>query len=738
MKATLRDQRARWWVCGVQGKAIEGQLRGRPKRWPGPEEKALLTAIVRVTVIAGPDLNHTMVPWGQFAGIRHTTSACTRRISFYRLVNAPNDKALPELPPGKRRRKADLSKDNQFYQLCSVAAEVYRLRQRRRVEAVRAALTAKLTELSAVRGPGGDVSEPWSLAVTDEQDALLALLPTQLRSVLPREELRAALMPEDFSDVAPGRLFMAHDAEEERLHTELRQMLLAFYDSIPVQRPQGVSHKVKPLDDSDLNGCPDNASTRVAAPARRLRGELRSAARGLAGAVAGAAASLAAADGAEWRVAAAASALLAAVSASDPGDPAAAKGEPAALLAAHAQARVSRAATVLCEARVLHAARDARLLVTQTRQAQLAREAVVEFAPPVSEVRGAERVFTNNGGKLLLTPRQRGWGGLMAVILTGATSGHLNLALSVTADVNTAQSDLAELDQFLHSSTVAISVQNAPPHGAPAIHSGKLLSTRQPLCLKLHSALFTLATRSLHLVTSAFGVAIADSQRTKPACLSVRGPLGPDGSAEAASGRKGASDPRSGVKQQLQSAAAAATIPLHTHLVAAGALPPAFVPPVSTVSDAACAAFSACMAAVRATADRAGAAGVSVTALLRAVVGDPAAAPGEDGAVAVEEREGVLRDAVRVGQALALRDGAVTGTAMLALDQTQWPAVAEGADGEEHALACSGLQVRFDYAITHTNLCCLCQLVGILTWTVGTRQSCLRLSLRYIRGCVEA
>lgn len=677
----------------MQGKPADGRLRGRPKRWHSAEEKALLAAVVRVITIAGPDLDKGQVPWGEFSGIRHTSSACARRISLYRLVGVTPDKD-PEVTAGKRRRKADLNKDSQFYQLCEVATEVFRLRQRRREEAVKAAVDRKLTTLAKAMGSRGESTGQWSYAREDEPDPMLALLPKHLRDVVPPEELRAILMPEDFTQVAHGRLFTAHDAEEERLHTELRQMLLTFFETIPVMRPQGSLRRVRAIDDTDMNG--DGVQTRVHAPSRRLRGELRSAARGVAAMVAGVAASLGIADSADWRVAAAAAALLAAVSTSDPRSPSAGTDEPCALLAAHSQARVSRAATLLCEARVLHSCREAALLVAPTRQAQAAHDTVLDSSPPCSEIRGAEHIIVKGGGVIDITPRQRGWGGLMAVILTGTTSGHLTLSLSFSADEAAPEADLDDLDQFLHKSTFSIGVQNVPPAGTPPLHSGKLLSSRQPLCLEPNSSLFTLAAKSLHLVTSGFGVAIADTQRAEPVCLSVRGALGSASDVAAGAATDPARHTQSqaqpcGVKKLLQSAVSAIAFPLHTHLVAAGALPPAFLPPIISVGDAACAAFTVCLDAVSAVAERAGEAGVAVGALMRSIV-DPGA-PEEEWFVPAESRGAVLEAAVQVGGVLALRDNSLANTAMLAMEQTQWPAVPQGYSASKHALACSGLQV---------------------------------------------
>lgn len=673
----------------AQGK-VSGGARGRPKRWNAAEERALLVAFVRVIVGASPEIDKSQVPWGQFAGIHHSSCAAGRRISYYRLVTT---EGVPQAPPGKRRRKEDLSKENLFYQLADAAGEVYRLRQKRREDAVRALLQRRLEELSELSGPNIHITN-WSHALENETNPLLALVPERLRSVVPREELTAILTPENFSQLPPGRLFMAHDPEEERLHTQLKQMADAFYDVIPVTRPMGLSKRVREVEDNELLGR-HAGGVRVHAPPRRLRGELRSAARGHSATVAGQAASMAAADGAGWRVAAAASALLAAVSASGRQAPGASAGEPAALLAAHAQARVAQAAKLLCTARVLHASRDAALLVALTRQALHGRDHAVDGAPPLPELRSAERLFASNSGAVDVGPRQRSWGGLMALVLTGTTSGHLNLTLSFSGDAPAAEADLEDLDQFMSGSTFTVNVHSSSPPDPPILHSGTLLSSPLPVSLDPHTALFAPGPHPNRIETSPLSVATSDTHRSAPAFVAVNAPAGlgrasPPGSHP---GRRAADAPATDqVKRMLQAAVAAVALPLHAHLVAAGALPPAFVPPMSSVSDAACGAFSTCLTAVRGAVERAGAAGVVVAALLKSVVTGAAA----DAAWGLPPAEGaeLLHAAREVGRTLALRDGSLAGTAMLGMGTAHWPAVADGSDASMHALACTGLQVR--------------------------------------------
>lgn len=662
----------------VQGKAIDGKLRGRPKRWAAAEEKAFLAAVVRQLVVTGPNVDKGQVPWGQFTGIRHTSTACARRIAKYRLVS-PGEEKPAELPTGKRRRKTDVEKDNQFYQFCAMAHEVFKLRQRRREAAIRAALERKLAELSSLRGPGGEEGEQWSHALPDEMDPLLALLPAQLRSVVPRDELLRIMAPEDFSKLEPGRLFMASDAEEERLHTELQQELQAFYDSIPVQRPIGVSQRVPSLDDVDMVG-PEGGLVRVQAAPRRLRADIRAAVRGTGGMAAGQVASLSAGDDAGWHVAAAAVSLLAAVYAAPLSRASDTGGEPEALLKAHAKELVTQAASQLCESRVLHSNRDASLLVQGTRQAAHARDMVLDFVPPFAEIRGAEQVLLKATGSIVMNPRQRGWGGLMAVILTGVTSGHLDLSVSFSQDTSVEEPDMEDLDQFLPKSLISVCVENEPPFGEATIHSGKLLSKQQPLAVEPTAPLFVVTQPSLHLVTAVLGVPIADTERQDMAGLAVRSALGPT------------SRPDLNMQERLQAAVSAITIPLQGHLEAAGALPSSFVRP-AVIGDTVCSAFASCMDAVRSAAKRAGVAGVAVGALLRAVVGPAAAESDGNELIPLEAKEHVQRAAVQVGRLLALRDNHLELTAMLSVDQAQWPEVGEGLSAAKHAFACAGMQV---------------------------------------------
>lgn len=73
-------------VC-MQGMDVVTRRRHRPIRWRADEEKALLRAFIQKTITTGPAHELMLVPWTAFAGVHtHSTSACIRRINFYRTI----------------------------------------------------------------------------------------------------------------------------------------------------------------------------------------------------------------------------------------------------------------------------------------------------------------------------------------------------------------------------------------------------------------------------------------------------------------------------------------------------------------------------------------------------------------------------------------------------------------------------------------------------------------------------
>lgn len=78
---------------------VNGGTCRHPKRRNAAEEGALQVALVRVIAGASTEVDKSQVPWGQFAGIHHSSCAAGQRISHYRLVCAASVYSSPPTRP---------------------------------------------------------------------------------------------------------------------------------------------------------------------------------------------------------------------------------------------------------------------------------------------------------------------------------------------------------------------------------------------------------------------------------------------------------------------------------------------------------------------------------------------------------------------------------------------------------------------------------------------------------------
>lgn len=416
----------------------------------------------------------------------------------------------------------------------------------------------------------------------------------------------------------------------------------------------------------------------------------------------------------------------------------------AALLQQHPQARVAAAVQALCRARVLRAERSASLQLVLTQQVAASRDATLQACAQPCEVLASTRRLRGertehidhllNHLSAVVPPKERVGGGLVSIVVTGVTSGHLDLAVEFTRSPRLTDSSLRDLDQFTPKCAISIQIlsSNFPTLPCSSLHSGHFLTKRLVLSISSSSAAKTAAigtrnppeeaktqhdsaellmpgeSASSHrtalilgvdtwnvedfpavaaLATPSAGAAAGSSHKSsvpenpasgssaQPAVAPAEGTLGCASSA--CMSALNSPESRTEIRQLLNSTATAMHGSLRSHLVATGALEREFIPVEAAVSDDALNACVQCMTAIDSALVSAGARGMRLADLLRQVAtGAPLGQKnynlGKNGTTC-DAASKIAEAAELVGQVLVLQNPKIAAAGALAFDNHLWP-----------------------------------------------------------------